>query len=490
MDTPLTTAGYDVSGGSCLTSVNFTNCLSDSIGFEHGLTELEVLGLEARLREAHAAVERQAAAGKLGFVDLPGNTEEAKKILSWARRARAPFDTLVVLGIGGSALGNTAVQQALRPATWNGLDRKARKGWLRLFVLDNVDPRWTSDLLSILDPRKTLFNVISKSGTTAECLANYFVFRQAVEQTVGPKKAPNHFVVTTDAQKGYLRELATREKMTSFPVPANVGGRFSVLSPVGLVSAALTGVDIRQLLAGAQAMRERCQGGLSPVASAKGGSPKGNPAAAYAAVQHLYYQKGVKLSVLMPYSQNLWGVADWYRQLWAESLGKKLDRAGKTVYAGPTPIKALGVTDQHSQAQLYMEGPFDKVIAFLSVNDFGRKTPIPKVDKGHYLSGRSLGELLKAEEQGTRSALTKAQRPNLTISVSEISPFTLGELFFLFEMAVAYMGELMNLNAFDQPGVELAKVYTYALMGRAGYEAQRAELEEMQKNETEGKYVV
>jgi glucose-6-phosphate isomerase len=442
--------------------------------------EPEISGLQPRLNDAHRSVTQMGASGKLGFIDLPNQIEEAKRIMRWARRARKPFDTLVVLGIGGSALGNNSLQQALRPFYWNLMDRKDRKGWLRLFVLDNVDPRWTAELLETLDLKKTLFNVISKSGTTAECLANYFFFRKAVEKTVGAKRAPQHFVLTTDAKKGYLRELAAREKMMTFEVPGNVGGRFSVFTPVGLVSAALTGIDLVELLGGAKAMAKRCQSA----------SLKDNPAAVYAALQYLYYQKGVKLSVLMPYSQNLWCVADWYRQLWAESLGKKLDRSGKTVHLGPTPIKALGVTDQHSQAQLYMEGPFDKIISFLSVKDFGRKTVIPSVDASHYLSGRTLNELLKAEEQGTRSALTKAQRPNMTISISEISPATIGELLFFFEMAVAYMGELLDVNAFDQPGVELAKVYTYALMGREGYDPQRAELAEMDKKDNEKPHVV
>jgi glucose-6-phosphate isomerase len=461
-------------------SVNFTNCFVDAIGLSHGLIEHEWLGLEPRLKDAHQSVLQQANAGKLGFVDLPNNTEEARKIMSWARKVRGSFDTLVVLGIGGSALGTIALQQALRPTYWNLGDKKARKGWLRLFVFDNVDPRWAADLAGALNPKKTLFNVISKSGTTAESLAAYFIFRKAVEDKVGAKKAPRHFVITTDAQKGYLRELANREKMDSFVVPANVGGRFSVLTPVGLVPAALAGVNLVGLLNGAKAMRTRCQSG----------SLRQNPAAAYASLQYLYYQKGAKLSVLMPYSQNLYSVADWYRQLWAESLGKKLDRNGRTVNVGPTPIKALGVTDQHSQAQLYMEGPYDKVITFLSVEDFGRKTLIPRVDKSHYLGGRTLNELLKAEEQGTRSALTKAERPNLTVTVDEVSETTIGELFFFFEMAAAYMGELLNINAFDQPGVELAKVYTHALMGRAGYETQRAELEAMAKKDAGGKYVV
>ena len=461
-------------------SLNFTNCLADTLGLEHGLTEPELFGMEKRIRDTHQSIMRQADAGKLGFVDLPSNAVEAKKIMSWARKVRTSFDTVVVLGIGGSALGPIAIQQALKPAYWNWGEKSDRKGFLRLFVYDNVDPRWAADLACAIDPRKTLFNVISKSGTTAESLAAYFIFRKAVEDNVGAKKAAEHFVITTDAQKGYLRELATRERMASFEVPDSVGGRFSVLTPVGLVPAALIGVDIVKLLEGAKAMRARCQGEALHT----------NPAAMFAAIQYLYYQKGAKLSVMMPYSQNLYSVGDWYRQLWAESLGKKLDKNGRVVNVGPTPIKALGVTDQHSQAQLYMEGPYDKVIAFLSVQDFGKKVVIPKVDKGHYLGGRTLNELLHAEEQGTRAALTKAQRPNLTVTVDEISETTVGELFFFFEMAVSYMGELLNINTFDQPGVELAKIYTHALMGRVGYETQRAELEEMLKKEAGGKYVI
>lgn len=461
-------------------SLNFSNCLVDAVGLTRGLSEPELFGLEARLKSAHENVSRLADSGKLGFVDLPGHSEEARRLLAWAKKTRTRFDTLVVLGIGGSALGNIAIQNALRSPYWNLEPKPRRKGGLRLFVFDNVDPRWAADLAAVIDPKKTLFNVISKSGTTAESLAAYFLFRRVVEAKVGAKKASRHFVITTDEHKGYLRELANREKMDSFVIPSNVGGRFSVLSSVGLLSAAMTGVDGMELLEGARAMRSRCQTA----------SLRDNPAAAYAAVQYLFYQKGVKLSVLMPYSQNLYSMADWYRQLWAESLGKKTDRAGRVVHVGPTPIKALGVTDQHSQAQLYMEGPHDKVITFLSVENFGKNVMIPSVDKSHYLSGRSLNELLKAEEQGTRAALTKAERPNLTITVDEISETSVGELFFFFEMATAYMGELLSINAFDQPGVELAKIYTHALMGRVGYETQRAELEELARKESGGKYRV
>ena len=461
-------------------SLHYANCLSESIGMDHGLLDHELSALQNRLNDAHHNLRQQGTSGKIGFMDLPHHKEEAQKIMSWAKKIKGPFDTLVVIGIGGSALGSAAIQQALRAPYWNFLDKKERKGGLRLFVLDNADPRWTLDLLATLDPRKTLVNVISKSGTTAECLANYFIFREALNKKVGPKKAAQHLVFTTDGSKGYLRELAQKENIQCFTIPSNVGGRFSVLSPVGLVSAALTGVDILDLLEGAETMGRRCNDG----------SLKENPSAVYAAIQYLYYQKGKKISVLMPYAQNLKGMADWVRHLWAESLGKKTDRRGATVHAGPTPISAPGATDQHSQAQLYMEGPYDKILTFISVRESGKKAAIPKIDKAHYLAGRSLQDLLKAEEQGTRAALTKMQRPNLTISLSEISALTLGQLFFFFEMAVSYMGELMNVNAFDQPGVELAKVYTYALMGRPGFETQKAELDLMTRKESEGRYVV
>ena len=309
-------------------SVNFTNCLVGSIGVEHGLAEHDLFGLETRLKDAYGNVLRQANAGKLGFIDLPNHTDEAKKIMAWARKVRGSFDTLVVLGIGGSALGPTAVQQALRPAYWNLSDKKARKGWLRLFVFDNVDPRWAADLAATIDPRKTLFNVISKSGTTAESLAAYFIFRKAVEAKVGAKKAASHFVMTTDAQKGYLRELATRENMASFVVPGNVGGRFSVLTPVGLVPAALTGVNLVELLNGAKAMRARC---VRPVRRIRIRPPSMQESNISTIIN-----AGVKMSVMLPYSQNLYTASgDWYRQLWAESLGRNL-----TVMAAPsTPVQ-------------------------------------------------------------------------------------------------------------------------------------------------------
>ncbi|HBU69021.1 MAG TPA: glucose-6-phosphate isomerase [Elusimicrobia bacterium] len=451
--------------------LNYANSLTEFVG-DQGITIEELKALQQKISKAHESIHRQKKEGKLGFMELPYKIEAAKKIKAAAKKAAPKFENFVVIGIGGSALGNIALQQALRHPYWNLLEKKGRKGFLKLFVPDNVDPDFISGLTDVIDPKKTLFNVISKSGSTAECLANYFILKKILQKKVG-KKYNEHILVTTDAAKGYLREAVVKENLVSFEVPSNVGGRFSVMTPVGLLSAAFTGIDIEKLLIGAQQMDNRCFND----------DIMQNPAALYAAIQYLFYWKKRPLSVMMPYSNALYGVADWYRQLWAESLGKKTDRNGDAVFVGPTPIKALGATDQHSQVQLYIEGPQDKVITFLSVEKFGKTVKVPAYDK-HYLGGRSLNELLKAEEKATRLALTKEGRPNLTISLPEVTPEAMGQLLYMLELATAYAGELFDINAFDQPGVELGKQLTYALMGRAGYEDKKSELEtELAKSE-------
>ena len=438
-------------------ALSYTNCLQSVIG-KNGLSAQAIAKSADRLAQANRSLEKQRETGKLGFFDLPEGIQEAKKIQDAANRWRGKFENFVVIGIGGSALGNIALQSALRHPNWNLLSKSQRKGHLRLFVPDNVDPTLIQGLLDAVDLKKTLFNVVSKSGTTAECLANTFLIRKALEKKVGVSRARKHFIFTTDPQKGYLREVSDREGILTFDIPPNVGGRFSVLSPVGLVSAAATGVDIQKILAGARAMEIKCRTNL----------PLKNPAFLFAWIHFLYYKKNRKIHVMMPYSNQLRDVSDWFRQLWAESLGKKLDRKGKTVHAGPTPVKALGATDQHSQMQLYIEGPQDKLLTFLSVKEFDHDLIIPGYDH-HYLSGQSLAKLFKSEEKATIAALAKEGRPSLTITLPRVDPASLGELLFMLELATAYAGELLNINAFDQPGVEQGKLLTYALMGRTGY---------------------
>ncbi|MBN1621227.1 MAG: glucose-6-phosphate isomerase [Endomicrobiales bacterium] len=457
--------------------IDYSNCLKAFIG-EDGISIEDIKALQPKISEASESINQQKARGKLGFMELPYKDDLAKKIKTAAKKLSSKYENFVVIGIGGSALGNIALQQALRHPFWNLLDKKERKGYLRLFVPDNVDPDLISGLIDVLDVKKTLFNVISKSGTTAECMANYFILKSILQKKLG-KKYNEHIIVTTDAVKGYLRETVIKENLLSFEVPANVGGRFSVLSPVGLISAAFTGIDIEKLLNGARIMDKACSSD----------DVFKNPAALYATVQYLYYWLKRPMSVMMPYSNALYGIADWYRQLWAESLGKEVNRRKEKINVGPTPIKALGATDQHSQMQLYMEGPQDKVITILSVGKFNSTVKIPLID-GHYLGKHTLNELLKSEEEASRLALTKAGRPNLTVSLPEISPETIGQLLYLLELATAYIGELFDINAFDQPGVELGKQLTYALMGREGFEQQLSEIEAQKKKYKENKYII
>ncbi|MBU2567776.1 MAG: glucose-6-phosphate isomerase [Elusimicrobia bacterium] len=486
--------------------LDYSNCLNEVLGKhdkEQGIFFEELKTLEDKLVSAHNSVTEKKAGGNLGFMELPYKIPDAKKIKEIARRTCGGYENFVVIGIGGSALGNIALQQSLNHPQWNLLGKKStgnrvsRKGWLRLFVPDNVDPELIAGLLDAIDLKKTLVNVISKSGTTAECLANFFVIRDKLIKRVGFKKYPKHIIITTDKEKGFLRELVNKgEAIASFEIPRNVGGRFSVLSPVGLVSAAFTGIDIEKLLTGAARMADRCSAAMEPAASRtagadhSGASSYNNPALVYAAVQWLLYQKGKRINVMMPYSNALYGIADWFRQLWAESLGKKLNNSGEVVNIGPTPVKAVGATDQHSQAQLYIEGPFDKVITFLSSEKYRASVKIPSVKiptdgKKHYLGGHTLNELIKSEESATRLALTKQGRPNCTIAMKEINEDTVGQLIYMLELATAYAGELFNINAFDQPGVELGKQLTYALLGRPGYEEKKKELEEEMSRQKE-----
>ncbi len=453
--------------------LNYSNVLSDVVG-EHGISEQELKDVSEKIAKAHGEILRKKSAGELGFTELPRKTNDVKKLKTFAKKLAGKFENFVVVGIGGSALGNIALQTALRHPYWNLLNKNKRKGWCKLFVPDNVDPELIKGLSEVINFKNTIFNVISKSGTTAEGLANYFVLRKILIQKVG-KNYRKNIIITTDAGKGFLREHATKENIISFEVPGNVGGRFSVLSPVGVVSAAFTGINVEKLLSGADVMDKKCSSD----------NLFENPAAMFAAINYLLYQKGKKICVMFPYSNALYGISDWFRQLWAESLGKKTNNRGETVNIGPTPVKALGATDQHSQIQLYIEGPFDKIITFLSVSRYRTNVRIPKTGYKHYLEGHSLNELIKSEEDATRIALTKEKRPNLTIEIPKIDEENIGGLIYLLELATAYAGELFEINTFDQPGVELGKHLTYGLMGRSGFEERKKEIEEFKSRQTQ-----
>lgn len=449
-------------------NLKYDNILSSRIS-NHGLSQEELNNYTKKFVEIHKTINQKIKDENLmlGWAKLPYENPEVPKILKMVNIVKNKFDTLLVLGIGGSALGNIALQTALKDKFWNSLSKQQRKGYLKLYVFDNVDPQTAKSLLNHLDLKKTLINVISKAGDTAETLATFFVFYNELLKKVGKKNVKKHIIITTGSKTGFLRELVNKGySQYDFTIPENVGGRFSVLSAVGLVSAALTGINIKKLLEGAKIMAERCMVNkeVSP------NQMYNNPSFMFALINYLLYQKGKKICVMMPYSDNLYGFADWFRQLWAESLGKEKDNQGNIVNVGPTPIKALGVTDQHSQLQLYREGPNDKIIVFLSVEKFRCEIKIPKFSEEHYLCGHTLNELFKAEEKATISSLTKAQRPNMSIILPKIDEESVGELIYMLELATAYSGELFNIDAFNQPGVVLGKNYTYALLGRKGYE--------------------
>ena len=452
--------------------LDYGNALASAVGNTHGLALGEITRAAATIKPLLARIEHERKAGGHRYRDLPADTKMLAAVRAAVRRRGTGVENLVVLGIGGSALGNIALQTALNPP-WHNLLPTAKRRGPRLFVMDNVDPVQFANLLDTLGSglRKTLFNVISKSGETAETAAQFLIIRDLLARKLGAKAVTRQVILTTDPATGTFREMADADGYETLAVPEGVGGRFSVLSAVGLFSAAMCGVNIGKLLSGAAEMSER-------VANR---TVKKNPAAMLALLLHAFYARGKRLHVMMPYAYQLKDLADWYRQLWAESLGKQHDTAGNPVIVGPTPIRALGATDQHSQVQLYREGPNDKVFIFLEVGKFATDVKIPRggevPEALRYLRGASLGKLLSAEKMATEYALVASSRPCLTIRFAKIDEATIGQFIMLWEAATTIAGGLLNINPYDQPAVQTGKDFTFALMGRPGYEKQARDFE-------------
>ena len=446
-------------------SLYWKNATAEAVGDKHGVTDRELKDLAPRIKDLTKQMADDRKAGRLKYRDLPYDEEMIDAVHRQVEHFRDRCDVLIVLGIGGSALGNIALQNALNPYTYNLMSDRVRTG-PQLFVLDNVDPDQVKSVIELVTPKlkKTIVNVISKSGETAETAAQFILFRDLLQSKLG-KKYTENILATTDPAGGTLREIATQEGYRTLEVPEGVGGRFSVLSAVGLFSAAMCGIDVDALMQGAADMDKRV----------KEADVLKNPAAMLAAVHYALNNKGKPMSVMMPYATSLYSLADWFRQLWAESIGKRYDLSGrKEVFAGQTPIKALGTTDQHSQVQLYREGPNDKVITFIEVERFGTKLAIPSSMKQvrtlEYLAGATMQQLMNAEKLGTEYALLESKRPTMTVLFPQISPETVGQFLYLYEVAVSYMGGLLGINTYDQPAVQLGKDATYALMGKPGYD--------------------
>lgn len=457
--------------------LDYNNMMEEFVG-EQGFSKNIFSENKKIIADAYKFVSENRGLKMMGWTELPYNQKEiVADIIATARDIKKKFDNFVVLGIGGSALGPIAVFQALCHLRHNELPKSKRK-YPKLYVEDNVDPERMNALLDVIDVNKTCFNVITKSGATSETMSQYLIIMDILKKKLGDK-AREHMIATTSESKGNLIKLAKEENLKTFYIPDGVGGRFSELCPVGLLPAAVVGIDIKQLLAGAQYMDKIC----------KNKDVRKNPALICALLQYLAMKNGKNISVMMPYADSLKYIADWYCQLWGESLGKAVDNDGNTVYAGQTPVKSLGVTDQHSQVQLYREGPFDKVITLIGVDNYRSTVEISKGCENfpdvNFLCGHTMNELITAERKATEYALTTAKRQNFTIMLPEVNAFTIGQLLFMFEMETAFTGAMLNIDTFNQPGVEGGKNATYALFGRKGYEATKKEMDDAPKKNEE-----
>lgn len=436
--------------------INFSNMMVDVIG-TNGIAKSSIKNFSSRIEDAHKQIKDRVWP-ELAFIDiLSQDTSEIKKAAKYIRKTSENF---LLLGIGGSALGPRAILDSMSP--FHNLQKKPR-----VFIYDNVDPRTLKHILSIIDLKKTTVNVISKSGSTAETAASFMVLWDKMKKMLG-REASKKFIITTDPEKGNLRRIVHENGLMSLSIPPDVGGRYSVLSPIGLLLAEVIDINSEELLKGAREIHKKCS------------QPDiwKNPAYLFGILLYLMDKEKKRIiNVMVPYADSLKPLSEWFCQLWAESLGKE--------NKGLTPYPSLGTTDQHSQLQLWIEGPQNKVIIFIRISDYGVDIKIPKAFKEieglSYLSDHTLSALIKAEEEATELALSKAGRPNMTITIPQIDAYHLGQLFHFLEIATALTGFLYKINPFNQPGVEEGKNLTYGMMGKKGFEEKKKEIEEHRK---------
>ncbi len=453
--------------------LDYNNMMSSSIGKE-GLSEKDFRNIESEIAKAYTVVEAGKGIGMMGWATLPSTQKDVvRDIIATAKEIRKNYEYFVVLGIGGSALGPIAAFQALCHLHYNDLPKRKRRG-PKFYVEDNVDPERMRSLFDVIEPEKTMFNVITKSGSTSETMSQYLIIKSMLDEKLGKEEANKRIIATTSKDAGNLIKIAKEEGYKTFYIPNGVGGRFSELCPVGLLPAAVVGIDIEGMLQGAQYMLD----------ISESDNIKKNMPLMAGVLQYLAIKKGKNISVMMPYADGLKYISDWYAQLWGESLGKNLDLDGKPCNVGQTPVKALGVTDQHSQVQLYAEGPFDKVITFIGVDKYRTEVKISDGCENfkdvNFLCGHTMNELIQAERMATEFAITKARKMNHTIMLPELNAFTFGELLMFFMLKTSYTGALLRIDTFNQPGVEEGKKATYALLGIPGFEDKKAELDKAQ----------
>ncbi len=444
-------------------TLDYTNCLSEAIGATHGLTKPEVDTLVAKFPKHHENIEELRSTGESSFFDLP--YQDISELKALLKKHQGKWDDLVVVAIGGSAYGAKALLTALGHTSFNLLEGKARKGAPRVHFAANPDPLALTELVEVLDLKKTLFQVISKTGTTVETNAMFLWLQELLKKKVGKTALSGQVVITTDREKSPLIEIARQEKIDTLNVPSNLTGRFGVLGNSGLFTAGMVGIDIAALLAGAGDMDKRC----------RHGEAFRNPAYMHSLVHYLLTRKRRKtIHVTFSFSNRVHGVGEWYSHLCAVSLGKMLNRKGKAVHVGPSPVSALGTFDQHGQMQLFAEGPFDKVVTFITVKDHGAHlvapAAYPKVETVGYLGNADFAAILDNGYLGAEQHITASGRPNMTIMLDKVDAGSIGGLIYLLQLSTVMSAELYGIDPFDQPGVEYGKHASFAQFGRAGFE--------------------
>lgn len=411
---------------------------------------------------AHKTLSERSGAGSdfLGWVDLPVNydKEEFERIKAAAERIKNSCDVLIVIGIGGSYLGARAVIEALKSSLYNNLTKETPDIY---YVGNSINPTYLNDVLSICEGKDICVNVISKSGTTTEPALAFRIFKKLVEDKYGKEEAKNRIFATTDKAKGTLKELSDAEGYETFVVPDDVGGRFSVLTAVGLLPIAVAGIDIDKLMLGAANGREKYS------------ADDGNDCYKYAAIRNILYSKGKSVEMLISYDPNFAMMNEWFKQLYGESEGKD----NKGIF----PASAVFSTDLHSLGQFIQDG---SRVMFETVLDIKKpktdrylESDTENLDGLNFLTEQNMSVVNQKAFQGTVLAHTEGGVPNMILELDDVSEETLGELIYFFEKACAISGYILGVNPFNQPGVESYKKNMFALLGKPGYEEQKAELE-------------
>ncbi len=429
--------------------------------------EHELDYLKEPVKLAHEMVHNKTGAGNdfLGWVDLPENydKEEFVRIKKAAEKIKADSDVLLVIGIGGSYLGARAAIDMLNHSFYNALPKEQRKTPQVIFVGNSISSTYTKDVFDLLEGKDVSINVISKSGTTTEPAIAFRLFRKHLEEKYGAEEAKGRIFATTDKAKGALKTLADEQGYESFVIPDDVGGRYSVLTAVGLLPIAVSGVDIDAIMAGAQkAQAELASPNLTE-----------NPAYQYAAIRNVLYNKGKTIEMLINYEPALQYFSEWWKQLFGESEGKD--------FKGIFPASANFSTDLHSMGQYVQEGRRDLFETVLHVekprHDLTLEEEAQDLDGLNYLAGQTIDFVNEKAYQGTMLAHTDGQVPNLIIHLPELDAYTFGYIVYFFEKACAVSGYLLGVNPFDQPGVEAYKTNMFALLGKPGFEKEKEELE-------------